>query len=315
MNLKDFDYFMSSFLNNDIDEFRYLINQGMNLNCLNEDGESLISRIMHYKETKKRRKFFNLLLKNNVSLKQIGIEENLLNISINRNEYYYIKKLLEYNININVSGKYKFANWDDESRSDPAPIFTSIKNFNEPVINLLLKNNVDLDIETENGDTILNYLVKRYFLYRKNKKLLPIFKKLIKHGANPDVIGKKGCRTIHILAERKNTMNFFEILYKNNCKININAKNSFGKTALMLAIENDNFEISEFLIKKGANLFITNCCGNNTLHIIADKINKTNKTKHKKLFKKISKSHPELLNVKNSNNKTPYNMLNTIIKY
>lgn len=72
--------------------------------------------------------------------------------------------------------------------------------------------------------------------------------------------------------------------------ININHKDIYGKTALMYAIEKEKYNIFEYLLKAGANLYITNSKGKNVMEI-----NKNKKIKYNIGGIKI-KSVDELIN-------------------
>ena len=335
---------MKAFIKDDIKGFTDLAKSDIDINSLNKWGETVISYIIkvHYTFSTTR-EFFNILLKNGASLKQIGLEEGLLSIVINNHqETYYLEELLKNNININDFGIWREVP-EDENNFYNSAILTAIENCNNNFINLLLKYKPDLDIETHKGETILNHLITCYCEKGKHKELFPIFKKLLKYGADPDVIGCLGLRAIHHLALANCDISLFKILIKYN--IDINAKNLHGDTALKITARHNKHELSRFLIKNGADMEITDLDGdsiimlsvicrkfetfellynsganltrigannNNILHLLAESSKTchldTNDIKFNQYYKKISKLHPQLLDMKNTNGQTPFDI-------
>ena len=326
-NDSDFDKLMDSYANKDINKFSKLIDQGVNINCLNNNNESFVSRMLRQEYNSVMDEFLSILLKNNISLKQIGIEQSLLAIVIHyHNNTSCLEKLLKNKININDFGVYRFSMSKTQLRYQPA-IFHAISKEDDGIIDLLLKYNPDLNIENNDGETPLHFLLqKRYNFTNQNIALL--FDKLLKNGADPNILGPYGNTLIHYLASCEHGYDMFEFLFNNKHNININAKNKDGDTALSLAIKTKNIFAVKFLIKKGADinirywdkftvvmlavniddieilnyilkqspdLSIVNDDGDNILHLLAKKINKQNNKIHKKYFDQISKLHPELL--------------------
>ena len=87
----------------DIVKFNKLILKKENINCLNNQGESLIGMVIKNKnKLKNNKKFFDTLISNNVNLNPIENEPGLLSISIHyQDDIYYTKELLKNKINVN----------------------------------------------------------------------------------------------------------------------------------------------------------------------------------------------------------------------
>ena len=165
--------------------------------------------------------------------------------------------------------------------------------------------------------------------------------KFLKLGADPNKMGRNGNQPIHYLSMKKSEQYLFDILFEKSNNININAKNMYGNTPIRLAAKNDNLPGIKFLVKKkadlnimgnfnytpitsaavfdnfkifnylldaGANLLILDQDKNNILHKIAKSKRYKNK-KHDKYIERISQLHPELIDMKNINDKTPKDIL------
>ena len=345
-NDSDFEKLMDSYLKKDINKFSELIDQGININCLNNCSESFISCMLKQEYDSKMDEFLTILLKNNISLKQIGIEQSLLTIVIERHDNTScLKKLLENNININCFGMFRFSMGGKQCEDDPAIFHAIEKEDDNSIIDLLIKHNVDLNIENHYRETPLFFLLRSGSFTKNRKGTICVMEKLLKNGADPSILGPDGNTILHYMADCSYGYDMFEILFKYKHKININARNKFGNTALRLAIRNGNYDAVKFLIKKGANLnicfdggfslvmlgvqlnqfkilnfilnqspdlSIVNNFGNNILHLLAKDIKDKKYKTYQKYFNQISKSHPELLDIKNSQGQTPADYCNII---
>ena len=342
-NYSDFNELMDSYLNKDINKFCELIDRGININCLNNNGKSFVSCILAREDHEDMMdKFLQILLKNNISLKQIGIERSLLTIAIERHDNTScLEKLLKSNINIDNFGMYRYLIGGKQWCDDPA-IFHAIKKEDGRIIELLLKYNVDLNIENQDGETPLLFLLRGGYFVKNRKGAICVMKKLLKNGADPNILGPDGNSVMHYMSSNFHESDIFEILFKNNDNININAKNKFGDTALINAVSMGNHDAVKFLIKNGADLnvrgykgfsavmlaafmnyirilnsiliqspdlSIIDNKGNNILHLMAKQIKFDVTEICQKHFNQISKSHPELLNIKNSKGLTPTDLL------
>ena len=294
---------------------------------------------------KKSEIFLDLLLKNNVSLKQIAHEKPILTIAIKNNQKLNcMTKLLEHDINVNSFGTFKIMPNGRSYSCDP-PIFHAISTKNDAFINLLLKYNIDFEIENAYGQTALIKLIISYCDYEvdedkkqdkkedKNeyKRLSYLLEKFLKEGADPNQIGVRGNKPIHYLSLRAKSKILFDVFFDNACDIDINAKNMYGNTPLILATStnnlpgvkflvkkgvdldimgqhdytaitlaaiSDNQEIFNYLLNKGADLLVAYKDKNNKNNIIKQiiKSKEYDNKKHDKYIKKISKLHPELIN-------------------
>ena len=258
-NNNDFNKLMDSYSNKDINKFSELIDQGVNINCINNDGKSFISSLLNGRHNSVMDEFLSILLKNNVSLKQIGIEKSLLTIVIqNHNNTSCLEKLLKNNINIDNFGivKHRRSIGGGSYRDDPAifhAIWQAVVKEDNRIVDLLLKYNVDLNIENQYDETPLHFLLRETSFYKKRKSATYLMEKLLKNGADPSILGPDGNTIIHYTASHFYGTDVLKILFTHNHNININAKNKHGDTALIKAVRNKNFKVARFLIRNGAN--------------------------------------------------------------
>ena len=342
----NYDLLIDAYSKNDVSEFSKLIDQGVKINCTNEHNESLISVILEdVFDREKVDVFINILLENNVSLKQIGIERPVLATAIDKYcKSNFLKKILKSNTDVNYFGVYKILPNGSDFVFEP-PIFIAIDRCDDESINLLLKHNIDFDIENSFGESAINHLIERYCYEKKYRRLSVILEKFLEKGADPNKIGNFGYKAIHCLSIYETRQYLYDILFQksleNSIDIDINAKEMFGDTALILSVKNsnlngvkflakkgadlnirgrwnctpitisailDNFKIFNYLLDMGADLLILDNDKNNILHNILW-YKRYDESKHNKYFDKILKLHPELLNMRNIDGITPTDIM------
>ena len=329
---KDNPLFMS-YEYGDIHEFRSLIESGYNVNCIHNNGGSLIAEvIINTHGIKNNKKFFDELIKSGVYLYSIGTEANLLNLAIiHQEDSYYIKQLLKSGIDINL----KNTNNKESGIIDQPSLFVAadwnrnISKYNFEKLDILLKHNPDISIENTEGSTLINHAVsngsKMFFemfpILLKNKinlnqsdsdggtalHLLSTFnsyegswvidamKLLLDNNADPNVREKSGVTPL-IISCHHNHIHAAEILIKNSADMNIMDNN--GMTAAMHAANRGNFEILRLLYYNKANFTIVNNDGDNIAKILAMKIDV--KSKNTEIYNFLYQ-HADLLSVKNKN--------------
>ena len=240
----------------DIEMFRQLIDEGEIVNCLDINNCSLLSVIMSesiYKPGNK--KFFDELLKANVHLGVIGLEELPLSIAIkNLDDIYYMNALLEHNACPN-----SLKERPDERfvvKENPG-IFMAIQKGDWDKINLLLEHDIDLKISGKLSETVIMQLISNN---SENKleiaeKLLPI---LIERGANIEQQNDQKETSLHYFARYSNK-NLMDLILTQDP--NIDHVSILGKTPLIISCSWNNTEVAEALINKGANILIKDNTG------------------------------------------------------
>ena len=271
---------ISSYLNGNIDKFRELIKSGENVNCIDEKGRSLIFIVIYNSGVDPRAKsFFDELIVAGVHLGKIGNEPGLCSAAISRqNDTYYLKKLLENNIDVNFSG---YSRWD--STTFGPPIFDAIIYQQHDHLNLLLKHNPDLELCDDINRPILSFLLdKAKYASRTfdeygerednpiNKKYISLFNQLILCGADVNAGCSYSIRPIHqLMTKTEENLDLLNSLFSSKIKVEINAKDGDGDTALFMSIKEGLPCACNFLISKGASLDILNVEGHSALAIAA----------------------------------------------
>lgn len=113
-----------------------------------------------------------------------------------------------------------------------------------PIVDLLIKNGLDIDYITQEDLTILHQAV----LYN-NFKLVDY---LIKNGANVNTVTKNGVTPLHTstYGDKRLKLNIVQNLVENGA--DINAKTKTGESPLYLANKNRRKDIVDYLQSKGA---------------------------------------------------------------
>ena len=260
---------IKAYFDGNIRKFRSLIKSGENINCLYNRKNSLIGLILKSQgRPKTNLMFFDEMMANNVHLGNIGDTPGVLFLAIfyQTNDYYF-KKLLDNGANVNEFGICS------EHAYGP-PIHDLIFNEKGHLLKSLLKKSPDLDICDKGNEPLLNSFIEHNMYLdaypnrqRKGqeKYINEIFPLFIKKGIDPTLRGNDGKQAIHLLAENCYDKNIFKNLFKSNYKIDINSRDCFGNTPLIIAAYEDNQAALEFLIEKGADLNIVNSKGHNAL--------------------------------------------------
>ena len=328
---------IAAYYNNDISGFCKLIKNGCNVNCINSFGISLIADVVfNFFNYNNNKKFFKALLDAGVHLKPIGTESGLLSIALENNEDdYYIKKLFEYNLNVNSCGIKSGI-----SELPYGPIIFEIFDYRKyHLLDLILKQKPDLNALNYNDETILNYVIRCGYAHKVY--LLEYVEKLVKNGADPNLPGEDGMQAIHHFATTANNDNLYNILI--NYDVNINCRNTKGETPLMLSVTWGNDFTAKFLIKNGVDIDLFNSNGQTALTIAAIFGNESmfnlltraganrlivdhngNNILHHMLYnhktlylyvdiyENIIKQNPELLSMKNKKGETPLDTIKSI---
>ena len=256
---------INAYLDGNIKKFRSLIKSGENINCLHNQKNSLIGLILKNRNKPKTNlMFFDEMMANNVYLGNIGDTPGLLFLSIAyQSDDYYFKKLLNNGANVNEFGICS------EDVYGP-PMHDLIFHNKEHLLKLLFKKQPDLDICDQENDSLLNAFITYNMSYEGNsddwrRRLNETFSFLIKKGFDPTIRSEDGEQAIHLLAQSCDDKNIFKNLFKSNYKIDINARDCFGNSPLVVASYTGNQAAFEFFIEKGADLNIVNLKGYSAL--------------------------------------------------
>jgi len=214
-------------------------------------------------------------------LESVGVKTNVID-SKGRNPLHYIaftnKDLASYtyfiskNVDINlqdIEGNSPFMNAANRNSLEVVEFLSKkVKNFNvknknglsalamavnrnsADVVKFLLENNADVNTIDVHGNSLSYYLINT-FNANKSRNFEDKLKILQKSGLIINNLQNSGNTLLHIAVKRNNLALLKRL---NDFKINVNAKNKEGFTALQLAaMKAKNITILEYLISIGAN--------------------------------------------------------------
>ena len=324
---------------NNFNEFKKAIESGVNFNCINEEGTSLLQKIILNPSkisNEENKKFFDELLNAGVHLGQIDNHSRPLDCAIEgQNDIYYMKKLLEAGSLINDYGYQCDLNYYSKRNH---VMFFAISTGRLDKIKLLLEYGADVNVLNLQNSTLLNHML--YFHKPQASKLLPclldaginpnfkdkegntalhrlsslskhddlegIFYSLLKHGAKIDIKNKSGVSPF-MQACRTQNIDYLKCLIKE--KVNINERTKDGATMLMACAGNTQYKSLKFLIKNNADLYAYDNHNNNVANYILMPVNDGYKiTKIQISFLKEFKS---LLFTKNNSGISAMDTINT----
>ena len=192
-----------SYIDGDIIDFKKLIKNGENVNCICPNGRSLLSNIVSNTARRKEsvnREYFNELMLSNVHFGAIGSEYSILKLAIcNRKSIYYLEKLLDYNIEI--SSHAEQTTYQNIMRKPGSLIYYALTTGDLDKIKLILKHVRPVDMSDVNGDSIMIHAVKEL----NSAALLEVMPLLIELGG--DIMNVGVCD--------KNCMDWAKALHRN----------------------------------------------------------------------------------------------------
>lgn len=123
-------------------------------------------------------------------------------------------------------------------------------------------------------------------------------KMLVERGADIHALTEGGYNICHYACHSRSTLRLVKYLFEHG--FDFNRRDSNGETPLIVAIDNGNYSVAEFLIEKRAAINLCNYCGDGPLHRCSDsgQIN---------LVKALIKSGADI-NAKNNNGNTPLHL-------
>ena len=236
----------------DIVEFKKCIKEGWNVNCLTDQGTSLISYVMENENKLKQninKLFFEELIENNVHLYGIGAEQTLLITASTDTSIksYYFKRLLDLGLDIEEKANMTDPHNPIYDIRAVHPIFYILANKKIKEIEYFLSKNPNLKVSTPYGDPLLNFLVTT----RREEDLKILLPMLIEKGASFDNHDFMGDTALHNLSWQQSSEEIYDILLK---YIDVNSVNNTGLTAIIQASESDNVHAMKILIKKNADI-------------------------------------------------------------
>ena len=330
---------IKSCIQNNINEFKKLIKNGEDIDCQDTDGIYLVEIILKNElrnNVENKKEFFDELLSAGLNLQSKKYYPLLSSLIKHGLDQEMMPELINNKININYFGVNK-----NTSQKYEPPIFMAIKHNKKEIVDILLKNNVDIDVCNSNGEPILNYLLRlptSLEILLNREEAANYAKKLIDMDVDLNQRDYDGNQAIHHLAKFGYGIRYKD-LYNDilNRGININAKNLYGDSPLHFATQFQNHGAMDFLIKKGSELNMHNSNGSNPLYASAHnydeyafnmlleagaEINSINKYGNNIIhllilnentdgyfYNEILKINPKLVNLKNKKGQTPKDKL------
>ena len=264
-----------SYENNDLTEFKRLIDLGENVNCVANNlvfpsGKkclghfSLLCTIMwnfaEYPDDVNF-EFFKAVMGADPYMGAIGQEASVIQFATNdlsKNiSSKYLKLILQKDIDINCTGERKYGLV--LKKKLPPPIFSKEILSNQEKLNLILSCNPNLKIKFDIYNTscklpILNYAIRCYFENNSidSIDLNEMISSLIEHGADPSQSDRDSRNALHVLIAHTDDKKLYDILLENN--VDINSKDQYGYTPLRHASFMSTIDLMQYFIERGADI-------------------------------------------------------------
>ena len=272
INTEKDNHLVEAYVWEDLSGFKNLIKEGYNVNCLNNDGCSLISAVIENRHSiKNNKKFFDELISSNVYLGKIGKEDSLLYIAmLCCDDIYYLEKILENGVDVNdkITDDLKTffpifysLTLIDQDNKDNKNVF---KKF--PKFEALLKHNPDLNIKNKIDQPLLIYMLLHTCDVSEFNYIAPT---LVEKGIDVGEVSELSQSCFHILGymnKQQESMSMkiaLNFLLKNG--LDINAGDCSDRTPLMIASLFHNVAAVQFYIENKADINMIDNIGQTAL--------------------------------------------------
>ncbi|MFD0963953.1 ankyrin repeat domain-containing protein [Pseudofulvibacter geojedonensis] len=226
---------------NSLDYFKYLESLGISPNIKNKNGRTALHNLAY---SCKDLEVFNYFIDKGTDVNSTNKDGNTALLSASyRNNIEVIELLLKHTKNINHTNK-----------EGASALTYAIEGNSTKVIDLLLKKGGDLTVVDKKGNNLMYYLLQSYSP-KKEKEFTSKIELLGAAGLDLKSSQKNGNTHYHIAVD-KNSLELAK--YLKPFKININAKNKEGYTALQKAVMSaKNTDLIKYLLHKGADKTVT----------------------------------------------------------
>ncbi len=283
VNLLDYKKQTPLHCSSKIEVIKLLLSKGANVNAIDKSGKTPLSIAVRHE----RNEIARYLIDNGAVLNN---DQSLLQYAVYDNNYEMCSYLLKKGLDVN-NNNYKYqmtplhvalenrridfkiidllinsgADLNKEAKNGITPIFLALGKNKQDIINLLVKKGADINKKNALGNTPLHSACKEG---------LGGIDPLIKNGAELNVLNNKHETPLHV-AVRSRKFDSIKKLIK--LKININAKNIYGETPLIILLKYNRYsrrkepDIAEILIKSGADINLKDNIGKTAIDYAKEK--------------------------------------------
>ncbi|KAG4094207.1 ankyrin [Neocallimastix lanati (nom. inval.)] len=209
-----------------------------------DDNFPLINSIIKFNDSNELVDLIDLLIKNGANKDEVNYnEETALHIACKYNTSEIIPQLItEENVNMkDINGQ--------------TPLMVAIKEKNYESIKTLLscncnKYSIDVNKKDNYGNSILISTIIK-FNHSKNQIYSDLIDLLIKNGANKDEVNNEKSTALHLACKYNNHILIPKLITKKN----VNMRDVNGRTPLMIAIKEKNYESIKILLSCNCNKY------------------------------------------------------------
>jgi len=235
---------------NIVNKVKYLINHGIDINKVNESGDTPLSVAVDYNN----KILVKYLIEHGADINKENKHGETLLISTIKNGYLDMTRfLIQLKADVNK-----------EDKNGNTPLIIAAKMRNEKLIKYLIEQGADINQENKHGITPLNAVIEINYL--------DMMKFLIENGADINKEGQHGNTPLKV-AVRTCNLTLIKFLIEHGASIN-QKDNQNGDTPIYTAIEINNLNILKYLIGNGADVNKKNNLGDTPLTIAIQHIPK-----------------------------------------
>ncbi len=272
---EEWPLFITSVTAGDTGVVSVFLKHGVNTELKGPDGKTALMHALALKNSQ----ISNMLIKAGADLEAVDpAGKNIMMYAAEGNDLKVLKMLLDKGFDRNQrsnAGKTALDYAIDAragdcfrllSRLDKQPLdfFDAVNNGNESKLRNLIKQGVDVNIRDRDG--------KPGILIAVEKKHNGIVRILLDNGVDPNGnYFRSGSADLFVFAVHNNNLEAAEHLVRKGINANFNHRYKGGKSALMIAIEQDRLSLINLLLDKKMNFDLTDEFGNTALMYAAQR--------------------------------------------
>lgn len=235
---------------NENDQCKEIVNICLDMELDVNLSLSHYSTLLHFVARRLDRETFRTVLRRSKGFDINALNGNdvwslmsLLHFVVRFIEGYFVKDLIDFGVDVNVKASYY-----------RAPLYYAVYNIQLETVEMLLKAGADVNATDYNNEVAINCLFHQMRYLKDDEKLQfwKIIQLLCEHGINFDFNNKKGGIMLYDFC----SMGLFEEV-KFSVKYGANLFSTCferGNTILHAAVQGNNFDIIEFLLRNGLDI-------------------------------------------------------------